>query len=160
MIEDFLLPNEELVIVAEDEKIVLTNMRLLLNSKSYLTTLFLEEICLVEVSYFGDVYYMLLGLVIVFCGEQFLLDIESNVALVFIQLLSCVTVILVWRFFMRARILITSTSGKEMAIMVNKSAFPKIPDFVRKIQYQKNNRLSKLGGTVNIDQAVNQSALK
>ena len=80
-----------------------------------------------------------------FCGEQFLLDIESNVALAFIQLLSCVTVILVWWFFMRAKILITSTSGKEMAIMVNKSAFPKIHDFVHKIQYQKNNRLSKLG---------------
>jgi hypothetical protein len=142
--EILLMPEEQIVVSSEDKRIVLTNVRLLIAGKSYSYSLFLEEISSIEVFYYGDLYYLLVVLVVVFCGEQFLLTVDNNTAFLAIQIGSCITAIIFWWCFHRAKISINSKSGKEINVMVNQKAVKKIPDFLYQIELQKNERLTKL----------------
>ena len=137
-----LLPDEEVVVTSDDNKTILTNIRLIVNDNAYSGSLFLEEISSVSVSYYSDVYYLLLGVVFVFCVEQFLFTFQNNVSFLTMQLLSCAIVVLLWWFFRRAKIIVSPKNGQSIIIMVNRKAFSKIPDFIYQIESGKSKRLT------------------
>ena len=141
-----LFSGEETIVTSNDKMTILTDMRIIVRTKSSLYYFFLEEIKSIKVYYNGDLYFLLAGIVMVFTMEQFFLNVSNNLTFLIIQIISCLLIFLFWWVFHRSTIVIISKSGKRLKIAVNKTAFKKIPNFIRKIELVKNDRLKELQG--------------
>lgn len=139
-----LLPGEELIVTSENGAVTLTNKRLLITGNASFSSVYLEDISSIQVSYYGDVYYLAVVMVLVFSIEQFALNIEDRMVFLAIQFASCVAVAFVWWLFRRAVISVNTKARKEFLIPVNKKGFSKIPDFIDRIHVEKNRRIEQL----------------
>jgi hypothetical protein len=139
-----LLPEEELIVQSDDKMLLLTNMRIIVQKRFTSSYVFLEEIGSIEVSYFGDLYYLLASIIVVYTLEHFLLFTEDDSFIIITHIISCAVIILLWWIYHRVVILVRTKNGKKTDIMVAKSAYGKIPDFVNKIQLERDKRIKSL----------------
>lgn len=142
--DNALLPEEKLIVVSNDKKVLLTNMRFIISDKSYYSSMQLEEISSVEVGYYADVKYLVVGVFSIFCIEQLFLNVKNNTTFLLIQLFSCLGIVLIWYFFHRSIISLHSKNGKKISVLVNKKAFGKTAHFIHQIEQAKNERILTL----------------
>src|SRR4051812_19011839 len=101
-----LLPGEEVVVCSDDQKVLLTDRRIIIQKKFASSYLFLEEVNSIEVSHYGDLYYLFLSVVFFIILEQNLLPTESDSILMIAQAISCAVLIILWWTFHRAVVIV------------------------------------------------------
>jgi len=134
-----LLSNERIVAVMSDKVMTLTNSRLIVSKKKYSRSCRLEDISSIEVSFLGDIHYLLGYIISAICVSQFCLNIEDNRTSIWIVLGSCLIAFLIWWRWHRILFSVASKNGNEINIMVNAKYYKEIFDFKNQIEMERNN---------------------
>lgn len=135
-----LLPNEEKILTANENKLILTNQRIQLNSKedssSQSIVFFLEDIGSVETLYKNDPIFLILAVI------SGMIGIGSS------QLIACIIIGLVllifWTLSRKKMVTITSNSGRTISIDARHLSAEQIEYFLNKVQAAKAERIISL----------------
>jgi len=143
-----LLPDEEKILLSNDNKVVLTNYRIQLNQKDwgsfYNIEIFLENISSVEVKYHSIIILLLLGALSLAAGTLEYFQEESHNNIFAILLMIGFGLLIGWTLTRQRVIRISSDGGGAINMDVHKMSKDQIQDFIDHIQLAKFRRVNLL----------------
>ena len=139
-----LLPGEEELVISNEDKIILTNLRIHMSDKlygrRYQITIFLEDIASIENHYKGDNAYLVPAFLCLFIA---MINIV-NFTLLAGDILLGILFLVLWVNSRRRQITICSRGGKPMSIEVEGMNKDQIEDFLFELQRAKQARVGTL----------------
>lgn len=143
-----LLANEQTITSSNENKVILTNLRLQTKDKdwgqSYSNTIFLEDISSIEVRYKSNIIFLILaGLALLMWAAQSMNSFSSGGQSTFAFVIAVVFALLYW-FTRRHVISVTPDGGKAINFVVSNMGTQQIEDFVDKVQVAKMERITQL----------------
>jgi hypothetical protein len=134
------LPGEEKLITSNGNKVILTNYRIQMSDselgKSYLISIFLEDISSIEVKYKSNIIFIIIGIVALLAGAY--LDKAGPGAIL------CCIFIAIWWFSRQHIISISSNGGAALNFLVTGMSETNINDFVDNVSNAKHARVAQL----------------
>ncbi len=142
-----LLPNEEILITSNEDKIILTDHRIQMNESSwgqnFTISIFLENISSMEIKYRSNILLLVFGVISVLGGFYFGSQIYGNNALI-VGIALGVLFFIIWWLTRKHIISISSNGGSSLNFMVQGMDEKKINDFIHKISLAKLKRVNQL----------------
>lgn len=146
-----LLQNETLLVNSNEDKVLLTNLRVHMNDKdwgrSYSITLFLEDISSIEVIYRSNLILILIAIMSLLLWLITNYNTGSlpseNVVSMGLIMVAVICFVLYW-FTRKHTISITPDGGKQLNFVVSHMKDEQIYDFVYKLQEAKAFRIKEL----------------
>lgn len=141
-----LLPNEEKLITANEDKIILTNHRIEMTDsvwgQSFTISIFLEDISSLEIKYKSNIIFIILG-VICLLGGVYMAGQGGSEAMIGRLVLGGIFFAL-WWFSRKHIISISSKGGTSLNFMVQGMGDDKIADFIQNVSLAKQTRVNQL----------------
>jgi hypothetical protein len=142
-----LLPDEELLVTSNQDRIILTSQRIHLTDKewgrSYQITLFLENISSIENVYKSNPVLLAIGALGLVVGIA-TINREYQAELAFGGFTAAVIFLLLWLNSRRHVVMISSNGGGKLNFLVEKMGEVEVQDFADKVQAAKANRMKQL----------------
>jgi hypothetical protein len=142
-----LLPDEEILVTSNQDKVVLTSQRIHLKDKewgrSYQITLFLENISSIENVYKNNPLFLViaaLGLVVGLAT----VDREYEGGVAFGAFTVAVVFLLLWLNSRRHVVTISSNGGGKLNFLVERMGEAEVQDFLDKVETAKAGRINHL----------------
>ena len=144
-----LLSGETVLVRSNDDKIVLTNLRIYMHDRSwwrkfYETTLFLEDISSIEYIYQSNIFYFILGvfslLGLITTGG----DSLRYKALLYFWLILAGFFFTAWLSGRGYLIRISSRGGRSINFLVDRMEKEQVDDFLDKVQEAKHIRMRSI----------------
>ena len=143
-----LLTNEHIILNSNENKVILTNMRLHMSDKAggqlYRNTIFLEDISSVEVRYKNNIIFLILsGIVLLGWLQQSANNYNTNgqgTSFLAIAVIS----FLLYLFTRQQIISVTPNGGKAISFAVSNMATEQVEYFIDKVQIAKAERLNEI----------------
>lgn len=140
-----LLPKEEKIITANNDKIILSNLRIYMSYKTwgnaYSISVFLEDISSIEVKYKSNIIFVILGLISLAVGA---LMTERESQAIIIGAATSIVCFLLYRFTRKHVISISSNGGGIANILAEGMKDDKIEEFVHTVSSAKLDRVNNL----------------
>jgi hypothetical protein len=142
-----LLPNEEILVSSNSDKLILTNHRIQLTEKSWGQSfsigIFIEDISSIEVKYKSNTILLLVGILCVLVGFYMSGKSNGNEEMLGGIFLGGI-LILIWWLSRKHVVSITSNGGAKLNFMVQGMGDEKISDFVHNVSLAKQTRVNQL----------------
>ena len=142
-----LLDSEIVVLESGNKEVTLTNIRIRHkiggSSKSKLTSIFLEKISSIDVTYKSNPILVGLALVAFLIGGVGVIDDQPS-DIVAITFLVGLLLIILYRVFLRHIISIKSDGGSRIEFQIKGMKNAQVHDFVNAVEEAKNNRIKNL----------------
>lgn len=144
-----LMPDEEILVTSNQDKIILTSQRVHLNDKewgrSYQITLFLENISSIENVYKSNPILLVIAALGLIVGAV-TVDRAYEGGLSFGAFIVAVIFLLLWLNSRRHVITISSNGGAKLNFLVERMGEEQVQDFVDKVEVAKAGRMNQLFG--------------
>jgi hypothetical protein len=141
-----LLPDEQLLVASNQDRIILTSQRIHLTDKewgrSYKITFFLENISSIENVYKSNPGLLLIGALGLVVGIA-TINREYQSGLAFGGFTVAVVFLLVWLNSRRHVVTISSKGGGKLNFLVERMGEAEVQDFIDKVQAAKANRMKQ-----------------
>jgi hypothetical protein len=142
-----LLSNESVLVRSNDDKIILTNLRIHMTSrkwgKTYRITIFLEDISSIENVHKGNGFYLVLAII------SFLLSIinifnRDNIPSIYGGIILGGIFLSLWLSTRGHQVTFSSRGGSPLNFMVDQMDDQQIEDFIQKVEEARLQRLKQL----------------
>jgi hypothetical protein len=142
-----LLENEEKLISSNEDKIVLTDHRVLMEDRSlgqsYSISIFLEDISSIEVKYKSNILFIGMGILSIISGI-YLSGGRTESNFIVAGFLGGAFFFALWWLFRKHVISISSNGGGRMNFEIKGMSKEKVSEFAHKVSLAKQLRLSRL----------------
>lgn len=145
-----LLSNESVLVRSNDDKIILTNLRIHMTStkwgKTYQITIFLEDISSIENVHKGNGFYLILAII------SFLLSMlnaynnvnRENIPAIYGGIILGGIFLSLWLSTRGHQVTFASKGGSSLNFMVDQMNDQQIEDFIQKVQEARLQRIKQL----------------
>lgn len=141
-----LLPNEEKLIVSNQDKIILTDHRIQMTDRimgqSYTISIFLEDISSIEIKYKSDTLLLVSGVICVLFALFLGGEVGGSVGLLGFVL--GIILVALWWFNRKHIVSISSKGGSALNFTVQGMGDEKIHDFIHNVSIAKQKRVNHL----------------
>jgi hypothetical protein len=142
-----LLSNETVLVRSNDDKIILTDLRLHMTSRkygrNYQVTMFLEDICSIHNVYRSNTYYLMLAIVSFFWGAASSTNRE-NIASIYGGLILGGIFLSLWLSTRGHQVTFYSKGGSTLSFFVDQMGDDQIEDFVHRVEEARLQRIKQL----------------
>ncbi|MGB5031541.1 MAG: hypothetical protein WBO76_05480 [Saprospiraceae bacterium] len=142
-----LLPNENKLFTSNEDKIILTNLRIQMTDRvwgqSFSISVFLEDISSIESKYKSNILLLIFGVICV-CVGFYLSGQRGGNESMFVGFVVAAVFLAVWRLTRKHIISVTSVGGTSLNFMVQGMGDDKINDFVYNVSLAKLTRVNQL----------------
>ncbi|HEV8083378.1 MAG TPA: hypothetical protein VGP55_09265 [Chitinophagaceae bacterium] len=142
-----LLPNEEKLLISNDEKVILTTHRIRMADSqwynSFSIVIFLEDISSIETKYRGNILILIFSCLEILSGFYFSWQKYGYSPLNF-NFIGGIFLLLFWWFSRKHIISISSNGGSTLNFQVDQMSKGQIENFIYNLQSAKTKRIDRL----------------